>query len=148
MLTHLRNVFASLNSHDVRYVVIGGVAAIVHGVPRMTFDLDLLIDPTRENAERLLQALEEAGLGTATLINPDALLENEITVLKDLVRIDIQTATPGIEFADVWGRKQKLERGELTFYVLSKQDLIAAKRASGRRIDLEDVDALESGESD
>ncbi len=65
MLNQLRDVFESLQRHDVRYVVIGGIAAILHGVPRATFDLDILIDPTPENATGLLAALLDAGLGTA-----------------------------------------------------------------------------------
>lgn len=144
MLTHLQNVFKSLNDHEVRYIVIGGIAAIVHGVPRMTFDLDLLIDPTPHNAQRLLGALRQAGLGTADLLGSNELLAKEITVFRDVVRIDVQTATPGIEFTDVWNRKVVIERGNMTFYALSKDDLIAAKRASGRDVDLEDVRMLEA----
>ena len=52
MLNRYQAVFRSLNSHDVRYVVIGGIAAVLHGVPRATFDLDLLIDATPETARR------------------------------------------------------------------------------------------------
>lgn len=55
MLQRLQGVFASLRSHEVEYLVIGGIAAVLHGVPRATFDLDILIRPDRENAERLLQ---------------------------------------------------------------------------------------------
>ena len=57
MLGRLPDVFKSLNAHEVRYVVIGGVAAIVHGVPRTTFDVDLLIEASEGNAGRLLAAL-------------------------------------------------------------------------------------------
>jgi len=65
VLNRLRDVFASFQAHDVRYVVIGGIAAVLHGVPRATFDLDMLIEATEANAERLLQALRTAGFGTA-----------------------------------------------------------------------------------
>ena len=58
LLNRLRSVFASFASYDVRYVVIGGIAAVLYGVARATFDLDILIDPTKENAARLLKALE------------------------------------------------------------------------------------------
>lgn len=50
MLNQLRGVYSSLQKHNVRYVTIGGVAAILHGVPRATFDLDILIEATLENA--------------------------------------------------------------------------------------------------
>jgi hypothetical protein len=52
----------------VRYLVIGEIAAVLHGVPRATCDLDILIEATTDNADRLLHAVLEAGLGTATRI--------------------------------------------------------------------------------
>jgi hypothetical protein len=78
MLNRLQDVFASLEKHQVEYVIIGGIASILHGVPRATFDLDLL-SATPENADRLLAALLEAGLGTASLTTTSRLLANEIT---------------------------------------------------------------------
>lgn len=74
MLNRLQAVFASFQSHDVRYVVIGGIAAVLHGVPRATFDLDILIEATPDNAKRLLDALLEAQLGTAALTTPENVL--------------------------------------------------------------------------
>jgi hypothetical protein len=56
MLNQLRGVYSSLLKHKVKYVTIGGIAAILHGVPRATFDLDILIEATPENAQRLLDA--------------------------------------------------------------------------------------------
>ena len=44
MLHQLRDVFASFQKHDVKYMIIGGIAAILYGVPRATFDLDILIE--------------------------------------------------------------------------------------------------------
>ena len=146
MLRHLKSVFASFASHDVRYVIIGGVAAILHGVPRSTFDLDILIDPTRANAERLLAALADAGLGTASLTTVDELLSNVITVFQDRVRIDVQTATPGIKFDQVWERKVTMTFEGQSFFVLSKDDVVASKRAAGRPVDLQDARLLRPGE--
>ena len=80
MLNRLKSVFASFQKHDVKYLVIGGIAAVLHGVPRATFDLDIFIEASSPNAHRLLTALLEAELGTATLITPEELLANEITV--------------------------------------------------------------------
>jgi len=146
MLNRLKAVFASFESHEVRYVVIGGIAAILHGVPRATFDLDILIDPTPDNAERLLEAMTECGLGTASLTSPDDVLANVITVFQDRLRIDVQTGTPGIDFARAWERRQRMTYEGQTFNVVCKADLIASKRASGRDVDLEDVRLLELGE--
>jgi hypothetical protein len=135
-----------LHVHDVRYVVIGGIAAIVHGVPRTTFDVDLLIEATEPNAARLLKALEAAGIDSAALTTPQQLLAHEITIFKDIVRVDVQTSTPGVSFEEAWHRRVEREVSGVPYWILSKPDLIAAKRAAGRPKDLEDVRVLESGD--
>lgn len=145
MLNLLRDVFASFQRYEVRYVVIGGIAAVLHGVPRATFDLDILIEATPNNAQRLLDALLEAKLGTATLTTAEELLAQEITIFKDRVRIDVQTATLGLRFGDAWDRRVTMEYQGQEFQVVSRGDLIASKRAAGRQRDLEDVRLLELG---
>jgi hypothetical protein len=143
MLNRLQGVFRSFQQHDVKYVVIGGIAAILHGVPRTTFDLDILIEATPDNTKRMLDALLDAGVGSASLTTVEDLLANEITIFKDRVRLDVQTSTPGIRFADAWQhRKTVIYQGQ-EFFILSKEDLIASKRAAGRSVDLEDVRLLE-----
>jgi hypothetical protein len=147
MLNRLQDVFKSFQQHDVKYVVIGGIASILHGVPRATFDLDILIDANSENCQRLLDALHDAGLGTASLTNVKDLLANEITIFRDRVRLDVQTSTPGIKFQDAWVHRKTVSYQGQDFYILSKEDLIASKRAAGRSVDLEDVRLLETPES-
>jgi len=143
MLNRLKDVFASFQKHEVRYIVIGGIASVLYGVPRATFDLDVLIDATPENTQRLLDALLEAGMGTASLTNVDEILSNEITIFKDRVRIDVQISTPGLIFQDVWARRNTLEYQGQSFYVASREDLISSKKAAGRDVDLDDVRLLE-----
>jgi len=81
MLDRLADVFRSFQEREVRYVVIGGIAAVLHGVPRATFDLDIMIDPTPENARGLLDALSRAGVGPASLTTPEASQANYIHML-------------------------------------------------------------------
>ncbi len=148
MLDRLKGVFASFDAHNVKYVVIGGIAAVLHGVPRATFDLDILIEATPDNAERLLNALADAGLGTACLTSPDEILANEITVFQDKVRIDVQTSTPGLAFPTAWDHRQSMAYQGQTFYVVSREDLIAAKETAGRDVDLKDVEQLKNDKPD
>jgi hypothetical protein len=143
MLNRLQDVFKSFQQHEVRYLVIGGVASVLHGVPRATFDLDILIDPTDDNALRLLSALVDAGFGTATMTNAQEILAHEITVFNDRVRIDVQTRTPGVSFQDAWRRRKTVTYQGQDLFILSKEDLIASKQASGREVDLEDIHMLE-----
>ncbi len=116
---------------------------MLHGVARATFDLDILIEASPENARRLLAALEDAGLGTAALTNVEDLLAHEITVFSDRVRIDVQTRTPGLAFVDAWARRDTMTYEGQEFFVVSRADLIESKRAAGRPRDLEDVRVLE-----
>ena len=146
MINRLQDVFRSFHYYEVRYLVVGGIAAVLYGVPRATFDLDILIEPTPENAERLIKSLLEANLGTASLISPQELLANEITVFSDRVRIDVQTSTPGLSFEEAWKNRETMNYHGQIFYVVSRNDLIASKRASGRDVDIEDIRLLELDE--
>ena len=146
MLDQLQSVFASFQKNDVKYLVIGGIAAVLYGVPRATFDLDVLIEPTKDNVERLLSAMIEAGLGTASLTNAEDVLSKEITIFTDRIRLDVQTSTPGISFEQAWQRRVTMNyRGQI-LEVISVGDLIASKTAAGRDVDLEDVRILKSKE--
>lgn len=117
----------------------------MYGVPRATFDLDILIEATPQNAQRLLDALLDAGLGAASLVTVEEILAHEITVFKDRVRIDVQTSTPGLDFDQAWAEREEMDYAGQVFYVVSRQHLITSKRASGREQDLEDVRLLELG---
>jgi len=148
MLNRLKEVFKSFQQHDVRYVVIGGIAAVLYGVPRATFDLDILIEASPQNVQRLIDALIDAGMGTATLTSSDEILSNEITIFKDRVRIDVQLSTPGLQFETSWSKKQTMQYQGQEFYVVSLEDLIRSKRAAGRDVDLEDIRLLKLPDDD
>jgi hypothetical protein len=135
-----------LQKNEVQYVVIGGIAAVLHGVPRATFDLDILIEAMAENTQRLLNALLEAGLGTAAMTSAEEILAHELTVFKDFVRIDVQTSTPRLEFEEAWTEREVMTYQQQTFYVVSREHLIRSKRAAGRDVDLADVRMLELSE--
>jgi hypothetical protein len=143
MLNRLQDVFKSFQHHEVRYVVLGGVASVLYGVPRATFDLDILIEASTGNAERLLAALTDAGFGTAALTDAQDVVAHEITVFNDRVRIDVQTWTPGLSFQDAWCRRKTMTYQGQDFFIVSREDLIASKRAAGRKVDLDDVRLLE-----
>jgi hypothetical protein len=143
MLNRLQNVFRCLKKHKVKYLVIGGIAAVLYGVPRATFYLDILIEATSQNVRKLLDALLEAGLYTASITSVAEVLASEVTVFKDLVRIDVQTSTPGLEFKKAWRNRKTMQYRMIDFYVVAKSDLIASKMAAGRKKDLEDVRLLQ-----
>lgn len=131
---------------DARFLVIGAHALAVHGVPRGTQDLDILIDPTPENADRVWRALLLFGapvasleISKADLIHPDMVMQFGLPPN----RIDFLTSISGIaNFETVWaGRVMHELRGRSVPFI-GRAELIANKRASGRRKDLADVEAL------
>ena len=144
MLDQLQTVFASFQKNDVKYLVIGGIAAVLYGVPRATFDLDILIERTEENAQKLLDALTEIGFGTAEMTSAKEIVDTEITIFTDRVRLDVQTSTPGIRFEDAWQQRKTMAYEGQRFEVVSFSDLIRSKTAAGREVDLEDVRILKS----
>lgn len=133
-----------LQEHRVRYLVIGGHAVSVHASPRLTEDLDILVEPTLTNGKRLRAALLDFGLGSFApraqeLLGHDAFWQFG----RKPLRIDVLTHVPAVVFAAAWKRRGTARFGDVDVAVIGIEDLIANKRASGRPKDLVDVEALE-----
>ncbi len=131
---------------QARFLVVGAHALAVHGVPRGTQDLDILIDPVPENADRVWQALLIFGAPVASLgISKADLVEPGLVIQFGLPpnRIDFLTSISGIpEFDAAWRGRVNFElRGQVVPFI-GRADLIANKRAAGRRKDLADIEAL------
>ncbi|MBI2343990.1 MAG: nucleotidyltransferase [Deltaproteobacteria bacterium] len=140
---HLQ-LFKSLNDHGVEYLLIGGVAAIAYGVPRGTKDIDIFIEASKKNAAKCLMALKAIGFGTAALTTPQKLCRTEVTIMKDVVRLDVLTRVKGITFEEAYRNRAFFEVDETHIPALSRADLVRTKKAAGRKGDLEDVEILES----
>lgn len=143
MLNRLQAVCRSFQRHGVKCVVIGGVASILHGVPRATFDLEVLIEAPREKAQWSLDALIEAGLATVALTSADAVLANMRSPSSRTECADVQTSMPGLDLSEAWSRRKTVTYQSQDFFIRSKGDLIKSKHAAGRPVDLEDVRLLE-----
>lgn len=146
MYRDFRDLLSELNANKVRYLVVGAYAVGYHAQPRVTKDLDLLIGADAENARALWKALiafqaPVSGMKPADLVEPGTFFRFG----RPPIAVDILTAIDGIAFEDAWkGRVQRvvdLETG-LEVALISADDLIKAKLASGRPQDLADVDAL------
>ena len=97
------DLFAALNDAGARYLLVGGYALAVHGVPRFTKDLDVWTDPTRQNAALVITALRAFGAPMDALVEGD--LAQPGVVFQIGVppnRIDIVTAIDGVTFAEAW----------------------------------------------
>lgn len=136
------NLYRSLNKNKVKYLIIGGMAAIIYGSPRLTKDLDIFIESTIDNAQKLLIALKEIGFATAELTTAIKIMENEVTIFKDYIRLDVLTKVKGIEFSKVWPKRLSRRIDGVKVYLINIDDLILSKKSVARQIDLEDVKAL------
>ena len=142
MIARSKTLFACLEKNRVKYIVIGGVAAILHGVPRMTGDIDIFIEANPENAGRMLNTLRDLGYETSELVTPEGLAAVKLLMFENSIKIDVMLRIPGVEFAEAWTNRKTQYVGDQKFYIISKADLIASKLAAGRKRDLEDVAAL------
>ena len=132
-----------LNKHNVRYCVIGAFALAFHVRPRYTKDIDILIEPTTDNAKRLLIALDEFGFGSLNLTVDDFLTMGSIIQLGyEPVRIDIITSIKGLDFAEIWKSRIKGPYGKQTINFIDRQNLIRAKKLSNRAQDKADLKLL------
>ncbi len=138
--------FRSLISHQVRFLLIGAHALAVHGRPRATEDIDVWVEPTQDNAARLTTALEDFGFAGASA-QRDAFAEpgRMATLGRHPFAIDVLTSIAGVAFDDAWGRRLEVPLGGVVLPVLSLQDLVTNKRATGRTKDRLDIALLEEG---
>ena len=129
---------------QVKYMVIGGYAVIQYTEPRFTKDLDLWISTHPENAEAVFDALKEFGAPLEGM-SPNDFSEEGYFYQMGMppVRVDILMGIPGVRFDEAWERRKEIQFDDVTVAMISKQDLIAAKRAAGRPQDLIDADSLE-----
>lgn len=152
-------VFAALQSAGVRYLVVGGVAVVLHGYPRFTADLDLVVALDRENALGLVDALTTLGYRPRAPVPAAAfadaetrrlwIQEKNLTVLSfwspghPATEIDVFVAEP-FPMEPALARSLRFQVGEVTVPVASIPDLIFLKRQSARPKDLDDIQALEA----
>lgn len=131
-----------LNAHRVRFVIVGAHAVAAHGRPRLTADLDVLVEPTLANARRVSDAIAAFGFGE---IEPRELTcpDKVIYMGREPFRIDVLTSVDGVTFRRAWGGRLRASLGGVRVAFIGRADLIANKRAAGRPKDLMDIALLE-----
>ncbi len=122
---------AALNKEGVAYVVIGGIAVLAYLPYRTTRDLDVLIEPTLENAERARRAVERWG-GFEPRFAVEEFIAGDVLSFGGLLRVEVHSRVPGPEWAQVWAGRVAGELRGVPAYFASLDDLIAMKEAGGR----------------
>jgi len=133
-----------LNQYEVDYMIVGGYAMAFHGSPRYTGDLDVWIDISESNAEKMLLVIQAFGFSSHGFKKEDFLKENLINQIGyPPLRIDILTNIDGIDFKEAYTQKQVIEIEDLKANYIGLRDLIQNKKTSGREKDIIDVKTLQ-----
>src|SRR5580658_1100775 len=146
MYQDYKDLLSAFHAHGVKYLIVGGYAVIFHAQPRYTKDIDFFIKADPANALALYAALAEFGAHLGGL-RPEELADrgNFFRFGRDPRGFDILPDLPGVDFDAAWERRVEgvidAATGLKAFFI-SKDDLIAAKLASGRTRDLADVEDI------
>jgi predicted nucleotidyltransferase len=132
-----------LLEEKVRFLLVGAYAVAVYGYPRATKDIDILVRAAPENAANLLRALARFGAPLSGVTESDFSIEGIVFQIgSGPRRIDILTSISGVEFEHAYANKRTVSVEGVDVPVISLDDLIANKRATGRTQDLADVERL------
>jgi hypothetical protein len=144
-----RDLICAFNDAECEYLIVGGYAMGAHGQPRYTGDIDLFFRRTAENAEKIIIAVRKFGYSSPDL-TAESLIEPGMVHYfgRPPLRVDLLNTLSGIDFEKAWTNRVFVDHEGLRLPILSKNDLIANKRASGRLKDLADLEVLESESSE
>jgi hypothetical protein len=142
------DLLAALDQAGAEFLIVGAYAMALHGVPRATGDLDVLVRPSEDNARRVWTALEVFGapLEATGLTLLD--LSTEGTIYQMGLpprRIDIITAITGVSFDEAWAGREQISIAARAVAFIGRAELVKNKRATGRPKDLADLAVLEKG---
>ena len=152
-------IFQILNAGGVRYVVVGGLATVLHGYARLTADVDLAVDLAPEEATKMIQVLVEKGFRPQVPVLPQEFanpIVREIWLREKHMRafslvdptnpmrvVDL-LLKPEVPFEELLARSQEVVLNRTKIKIASIDDLIALKRHAGRPQDLVDIEQLET----
>lgn len=151
------DIFRELNANKIKYVVVGGIALVLHGVVRLTADLDLIVNLETKNLTKFVSVINELGYLPKVPVKAEELIdykkretlrrEKGMQVFsfyhptKPAVLLDVFMDEP-IDYKTLEKKKKVIQAGNLKIPVVSIKHLIALKKISGRPQDIADINAL------
>jgi hypothetical protein len=146
MYPDFKELLSAFNAHRVKYLIVGAYAVSIYAQPRATKDIDILVKPNADNAEAVYAALAQFGAPLEGMTPADFAESGSFFRMgREPVAVDILSDIPGVDFDAAWERRVEDvidHTTGTTANFLSRNDLIAAKLASGRLQDLADVEAI------
>lgn len=133
------------NKNKVRYCIVGAYAVAFHAEPRYTKDMDIFVEPDKDNAARILKSLKEFGFKSLSLEEDDLVRKGRVVQLGyEPVRIDLMTSIDGCNFKEVWAGKAVGVYGKQKAVFIGVDELIKNKRNTRRKQDDVDIALLMS----
>lgn len=149
LLQELLSITSELEKNGIEYAVCGGLALTIHGFPRATFDIDILIQ--ERSLENAYQIVAEKGYdikGLDMSFKERAVEIRRVSKIDDdgeVLSLDLLLVTPQVE--DVWQSREKLDLQTQDLWIVSQKGLIKMKKLAGRAKDLIDIERLQNEES-
>lgn len=131
------------NKNNVKYCIVGAFAVALHATPRYSKDLDILVEPSIENAQKIIESLNAFGFQSLNLSEKDFCQKGKIVQLGyEPVRIDLITSIAGCSFKRIWKNKATGTYGNQKVFFIGLDELIKNKRIAKRKQDLADLELL------
>jgi len=129
-----------LNGNRVEYLIVCGYAVIIYGYPRLTINIDIWINPVKNNSEKVIKTIKDFGFSFENLSEKDfEKSDNVIQLGRPPYRVDFLTSIKGMDFDKCFKKKYTYKKDDLLINFISKEDLIENKKRVGRNKDLDDV---------
>jgi hypothetical protein len=143
-----RDFITALTTCNVDYILVGGYSVILHGYARTTGDMDVWVNRTPENYQRLLRAFALFGMPVFDMTESNFLHNDAVDVFtfgRSPVSIDVMTQVKGLQFQEAFSNASLTEVEGLNIRLINYNDLLRAKEASGRSKDINDIEHLTDG---
>lgn len=135
----------ALNKNEVNYVLVGGYSVIYHGFPRTTGDIDIFVEVSKNNYDKLAQAFEQFQMPLFDMTEESFLHQAHINVYtfgRPPVCIEILKEISGFTFQEIYNNALNTVFEEIPMKVIHINDLKRNKKLSGRAKDLNDLENL------
>lgn len=143
MNSDFKELLQILHERSVEYMIAGGYAVIHHAQPRYTKDIDIWLNPSEENAARLMLVFREFGIPLIDIEQSHfAVKKTQFSIGLPPCQLDFLTSIPGLEFEDAWKEHVSCDANGFPIHYLGKADLIRSKEVAGRLQDLADIEEL------
>ncbi len=140
-----RDFLKAFNNQEVEYILVGGMAVILHGYVRTTGDMDVWVKKTSDNYKRIVKAFNEFRMPVFDMMEENFLSDKFDVWMFGVepVKIELMTAVKGLDFEEAFQKSVIHQEDDLPVRFLHINSLIDAKKAAGRYKDLDDISQLQ-----